>query len=103
MPELLVQDGPGVPVDGERRRDVAAAVEGEHELPPGPLAQRVGGEVAAQLGQQFPVLADGQPRLGQLLEDLEPLLVEACPPVVQRGATGQAVTGQPRASARARR
>jgi hypothetical protein len=59
-PKLLVQQPPPGPVDLERRRLAAAAVQGEHQLPPEALAQRLLRDEALELGDQLGVAAEGQ-------------------------------------------
>jgi hypothetical protein len=63
----LGERAPGGAVGGERVGLAPAAVERDHQLPPGALAQRIRGDGGAQRGQQLVVAALRQPALGQLL------------------------------------
>ena len=75
-PELLDEELAAFAVDLERLRLPARAVEGEHQLRPQPLAQRIGADEPLELGDEVGVLPDRQLRLGALLEEGEAELVE---------------------------
>jgi hypothetical protein len=59
-PELLDERSARVPVDLERLRLAARAVEREHELGAEALAERVRGDELLQLSDDFPVPAEGE-------------------------------------------
>ncbi|GAA3136233.1 hypothetical protein GCM10020001_068530 [Nonomuraea salmonea] len=65
--QLLVEQFPGLLVDGQGLGLTAAAVQGAHELGAQPFAQRVGGGEAGQLGHQLPVPSEREVGLDAVL------------------------------------
>lgn len=75
--ELIAQRDARLVVGRRRGGGVARPVLGQHQLPPGALAQRVAGEVLTQHRQHLAVLGQGEPGLDEILDRVEPLLAEA--------------------------
>ena len=79
--ELVGQQRPGLPVEGQGVGLPAAAVERDHELPPQRLPQRGGGDQRRQLDGESGLVAGGQAQLDRRLH-------RGQPPVVQPGGRG---------------
>ncbi len=86
--EPLVEDAARTLVRLERLGLPTSAVQGQHLLPVGPLPQRVIGHQALDLRQQRDVLAELQPGLDPLLQDVGAERVETgdlgCRPALER-------------------
>src|SRR5438067_2015940 len=75
-PQLLDEQLASLAVGLERLRLPAGAVEGEHQLGPQPLAQRMGADEPLELGDELRVRADRELRLRPLLDQREMELLE---------------------------
>ena len=75
--ELLVEQPACVAVGLERRRLAAGAVQGEHQLSPQALAERLRGDDRLQLGDELAVAAEREVGVDPVLERGEPQLREA--------------------------
>ena len=84
-PELLDQDVPGPSVAPERVGLAARAVQGDHQLTPRALAQRVGRHERLDLGDQLVVAAERETGLDAVLHGGQALLDD----LVQRTLRGE--------------
>src|SRR5581483_6748133 len=76
-PERVHERPAALPVDLERVRLPARAVEGEHQLASQPLAQRLRADERLELGNELGVAAERELRLGALLHERQPQLAQA--------------------------
>ena len=100
-PELLHEQSPRLPVDLERLRLAARAVQREHELPAQPFAQRRLRHESLEVPDDLRVAAEGELRVGEVLLRAEPQLLQpsdvglAGVVVVQVGQRGAAPQREP--------
>ena len=97
--ELVGEQRARLAVDLERLR-LAAAVEGEHQLRPQPLAERVLGDERSELGNELALAAAAEVGLEPVLQHLQPHLLEPLGLAAER-LRGQAGQRGPRQSASA--
>src|SRR5581483_3106203 len=94
-PELVREAAPRLPERVERIRLPAASVEGEHQLPPQTLAERVVDERRAQRRDELPILAEGESALELLLERVDAQPLEPARLGVEQRRPGQALQRLP--------
>ena len=94
--ELVGQVAAGVLVGLERLALAAVGVQGEHEQPPQPFAAGLLGHQATELADRLAARAGGDPQLEQLLEGLEPQLLEPIGLAPGELLAGQVAEGRPR-------
>jgi len=74
--EIVDEQLPALPVDGQRICLPPRSIEREHELGPGPLAQRMGRDDWFELRDRLPVPAELELAVDPLLDRRQPQLLE---------------------------